>query len=245
MTAIQEEDKKAEQYGLSFLQASILAERAYGTKHGKSDYSSFAFDPILYKKEHTELSFFPLKNGKFVIAFQGSNGLLDWLDDLNCLLINKRVEHTSNKHVKISAGFALNYEPIKKTVFDLIDKYGVQNIILVGHSLGAANAVRARFEISNKFGIDIPTIVFGEPNGGNDEYYDVVGKEKYWTIRNNRDIVCRVPFLSFGYGKPKRLYVDGGKPSKDEHWKWSFLFKLIGNTDDHYPTLYVKGCEKI
>lgn len=245
MTKIQEENLKAQSCGITFLQASILAERAYGTKHGDSDYSSFAYDPQTYKKNHTELSVFKLKNGKVVIAFQGSNGLLDWIDDLNCLLINNRVGHYSDKDIKISAGFNLNYEPIRTTVFNIIDQFGIQNIILVGHSLGAANAVRARFEISNKFGIDLPTIVFGEPNGGNEEYYDVVGKEKYWSIRNNRDIVCRVPFISFGYSKPKRLYVDGGKPSKDEHWKWSFLFKCIGNADDHYPTLYVKGCEKV
>jgi hypothetical protein len=240
MSKISEENIKAIGYGISFLQASILAERAYGDKYGTEGYSDFANDPIKYKKEHTELYVFPLKNRKVVLAFQGSNGLLDWLDDLNCFFTSKKSSHYSDKKIKISDGFDSNYEPIRKTVFDIIDQYGIQNIIFTGHSLGAANA---RFEMSNKFGVDIPTIVFGEPNGGNRAYYDVVGTEKYWSIRNNRDIVCKVPFLSFGYAKPNRLQIDGGK-SKD-HWKWSFIFKCIGNPDDHYPELYVNGCRNI
>lgn len=245
MTKIQQENIKASLCGLDFLQAAILAERAYGTKHGEDDYSSFAKDPILYKKDHTEFSLFKLNNGKIVLAFQGSNGMLDWLDDLNCFFTNKKTTHYADKSIKISDRFDNNFEPIRRAVLNLVDEYGIQNMIFVGHSLGAANAVRARFEIVNKFGIDIPTIVFGEPNGGNEAYYEVVGTEKYWSIRNNRDIVCRVPFLSFGYAKPKRLYVDGGKPDKHQKWKWNFLFKFLGNADDHYPELYVKGCKKI
>lgn len=240
MSKIFEENSKAVGYGLSFLQAAILSQRAYDEKYGNESYSSFSYDPIKYKKEHTELCVFSLKNGKVVLAFQGSNGLLDWLDDLNCFFVSSKDSHYSSKKIKISHGFNDNFEPIRRTVFDIIDQYGIQKIIFTGHSLGAANAVRARFEVSNKFGIDVPTIVFGEPNGGNKAYYEMVGTERYWSIRNNRDIVCKVPFLSFGYAKPNRLQIDGGKPTN--HWKWSFLFKLIGNPDDHYPELYVNGC---
>lgn len=246
ITVLKQENEKAKACGLSFEQAAILAERAYGTEFGKADYTAFAEDPIPYKKGHTEFSVFKLKNSKkVVIAFQGSNGFLDWVDDLCCIMINHKEEHQDYEGVLISAGFSSNYNPIDNIIRKLVGAYGPENVIFIGHSLGAANAVRARFEIFTNFNVTVPTIVFGEPNGGNKNYYAMVGTKNYWSIRNNRDIVCRVPFLAFGYAKPKRLYVDGGKPRSDQHWKWNFMLKCIGNADDHYPELYVKGCAAI
>ena len=243
MDTISKENEKAQVCGLTFKQAAILAERAYGTEFGTDDYVDFACEPEKFKKCHTELSVFKLKSiPKVVIAFQGSNGLLDWLDDLCCILANKRVKHSS---VKISDGFNSNYMPVSNLILRLVESYGAENIIFVGHSLGAANAVRARFEVLNQYNVAVPTIVFGEPNGGDIAYYAAVGTQNYWSIRNNKDVVCRVPFLSFGYSKPKRLYVDGGKPNENQRWKWNFLLKCLGSANDHYPELYVKGCAKI
>ena len=224
--------------GITLTQASMLCASTYSTAY---DYSSFAYSPTIYKQDHTELYVFPLKNGKFVLSFQGSNGLHDWIDDLNCLFVNKRVNPFYEDKIKVSSGFSNNYSAIAMTVMNLVYQYGVNKIILTGHSLGAANARRARFEIKSVFGVEVPIMCFGEPCGGNKAYYDYCGYTNTWSVQNVRDIVCKVPFVSWGYYSPERIKVNGNSIKVDE-CKLNWLFKCIGSGDDHHPKRYVEGC---
>ena len=228
--------------GITLTQASILCASTY-KKYDVYDYSYFSETPTIFKKDHTELYVFPLKNGKYVLAFQGSNETLDWIDDINCLFTNKKTNPFYDDNIKVSSGFSNNYSAIAMTVMNLVYQYGVNKIILTGHSLGAANARRARFEIKSVFGVEVPVICFGEPHGGNKSYYAHCGITNTWSIQNGRDIVCKVPFASWGYYSPERIKVDGSNIPVPK-WKWGWLFKIIGNADDHYPQRYVEGCRK-
>lgn len=222
---------------LSFLQSVLLAQDSYGGEYGTPDISSFAQRVQTVVKEHTELYVYKLVSDRYALVFQGSNGTADWLDDLFTFLWPRKRIKTDI--VLIHAGFALNYEPIEHAVEDLVAQYGVENVEFVGHSLGAANARRARFEMKLKYKVDVPTFMFGEPNGGNHEYYEICDGADAYSFQNNDDAVANVPWRIMGFAKPKRIKISDGPKS----WAGlrAKLLAWVGNCNSHYPQKYVQA----
>jgi hypothetical protein len=226
------------------LQAAMICVDTYDDPKWKVDISQFATLEKIISKDHTQLYVYLVKDGTRVFSFQGTNGVEDWITNLFAILWPSRIHHDLVKGVMIHAGFDLDWCPIEKTVLDLVAQYGVDKVIFAGHSKGAALARRALFEMVWKYGKQVPTFMFGEPNGGNEQYYcDSELCQSYlssaFSFKNNNDIVTNVPWKWLGYYSPQRIQVSSGK----ENWSgWmTKMFFWAGNCNDHYPMRYVQA----
>lgn len=225
---------------LTPLQAMLLAQDTYGGLFGSSDITRFAKKEQTIVKDHTNMCVYKMDGGKYILSFQGSRGLGDWLDNLFAFLLPRRSKHASG--ALIHAGFSINYEPVADIVNELVKSYGIQNVEFVGHSLGAAHARRARFEMKLKYNYEVPIILFGEPNGGNKDYYDFCGETDALSFQNNDDIVANIPWPFLGFYRPKKIKISDGP--KDWSGIKTKLLAWAGNCNSHYPQRYVNAVIK-
>ena len=71
-----------------------------------------------------------------------------------------------------------------------------KNLVITGHSLGAAMATLFASRQETK-GYDVKLYTFGSPRVGNDEWAEQFANIEAYRFVNNNDIVCTVP--PFGY----------------------------------------------
>jgi len=136
------------------------------------------------------------------VIFRGSSSKLNWEADLEII----RVPYYTFPECDCSVhtGFYKATNNLKEatinSVLKLQKEYGYKNIIITGHSLGAAIAQLISMEL---FAIDIKTYIynFGQPRIGNDKYAEFINKNMKWLYRftHNKDMVPHIPPRSIGY----------------------------------------------
>lgn len=176
-------------------------------------------------------------NGKFLIIFRGSDGLLDWIFNF---LISKKVipykETGTNKKIKIHYGFYKSYMEVRDFIHKIIKETNLTEIVFHGHSRGAVLAALAALDIQYNF-IDkkISSFVVGMPKLGNNSFK--ISFEKRITdfirIENGSDIFTQIPPYFLGYTDIGNL-IHIGAPRK----------KGIGNFKDHNHVLYFESMIK-
>lgn len=140
------------------------------------------------------------------IAIEGSDTLINWVDNASFLL----------KKNDIHRGF-LRYAKYCMKHYNLLDELNDTNaseIIITGHSLGAACVVIVMTELSQLLNIGIPrsVILFGCPHVGGRRFMSRFQKDvlsnlaiKCTSLKNGADIVCNNPPRLFGYTKIEPL----------------------------------------
>jgi len=133
------------------------------------------------------------------IAFRGSSSILNWIDDAEFL---KTAYPECD--CEVHSGFYSATINLQGQVFASIDKifskHPVDNVIVSGHSLGAAIAQIMSMELFVK-GVKNSVYNFGQPRTGDHEYAawsNQVGKI-LWRFTHHRDPVPHLPPTAFDY----------------------------------------------
>jgi triacylglycerol lipase len=132
------------------------------------------------------------------------------------------------------------YNEVEKEVLKLIDKKWC-NIYVTGHSLGGASALICTNRLEEKFHVR-GCYTYGSPRPGGWKYSRSF-KSNVYRIRNNNDIVTKVPPFIFGYKHVGKLcYIDRkgvlrtGRVAFSvlfKNWVWGQLERLGDGLRDH------------
>lgn len=143
--------------------------------------------------------FIILGNTTAVVVFAGSESILDWLTDA-------KIAHVPWYEFKVHKGFFEEFSKVIPQVVDLLKTYSKgADIIVTGHSLGAALASFVSYELARAHGIPTTCISFESPRWTN--FWGARSFNKYVPdsvrIQHHNDLVCRVPKI--GYYHVSRL----------------------------------------
>lgn len=153
---------------------------------------------------------------ELVIAFQGTMGIEDWMNDLNALMIPLHWSGTKNDREKIHWGFYRSYMSVRDQIItngiETISRNewkDIKTIHILGHSLGGAIASICGLDLRTNYNQNITdkkvrVVTLGQPRIGNlafSEYYDRSFSNANDTLRiiNGNDIIPHLPPLATGY----------------------------------------------
>ena len=170
-----------------------------------------------------------VQGDQIVVAFRGTMGLYDWSVDM---------EATRNEQ-GFHRGFWNAVEVLVPKLAPILT--GTKDVVLTGHSLGAAMSAIATIQMPF---CKVSTIMnFGQPRIGNQEAVNLI-KDIDWTrYVHGDDLVAKVPPTEIGY-------VHGGKQLNLPQIKVSFIsritkewpFIIPQDVWDHIPTFgYAQG----
>jgi predicted lipase len=183
-----------------------------------------------------------MKGGNLYIVFQGSQGIQDWLDDFEFWPAKLPFE-VDGKDINIHHGFFEQYIAVRRYILDKINKSSPKEIIIIGHSLGAALASICAFDLSVTKQITSTAILFACPKIGGMNFVKAYKKyvpNTYAFIYGN-DIVPRVPpYWAFYFKHYKSKWISKGI-SRIKYTLQNLITTLTGNPLDHYPLLYKEG----
>lgn len=117
----------------------------------------------------------------------------------------------ADSEIKVHDGFQETWARTANDVLAAVQKglseKKADNVLVTGHSLGAAIAIMDSVFLKSKLPADVPikTTVFGLPRGGNQEWADFVDKTLGNTLQhvvNDKDIVPTVPPRFIGFRHP-------------------------------------------
>jgi predicted lipase len=197
-------------------QSDICAWLSGAAYCGKENYDTmvlggpaqgFVVHNSLYDIKSDLQGFIGTLNNNIYIVYRGSSSPLNWIYDFEIRQI-KYDSYPDCEDCMVHKGFYHSALDIKdQTLFHLKAlklKYPRYNIIVSGHSYGAAVCQLVAMEIA-KLGLgQVSVYNFGQPRVGNSVYAFLVNQviEQHWRFVHNRDIVPHVP--------PPFDFVDGG-----------------------------------
>ena len=192
------------------------------------------------------------KMKRISIVFRGSESKADWYYDLQ---IFKRQLHDD---VYVHKGFWNqlhindNYEKIKKKVDELlaIEENKDFEIIITGHSLGAALSTLFGYEYSREIPQKVTVVSFASPrvgDGGWRNAFDAQENLTHYRVSNNRDVVTAAPMFWYKH-VGINIHLSESKSeifknySYNNWWKYS-LFNCF-SISDHDIDLYYQNLKK-
>ena len=138
------------------------------------------------------------------VAFRGSASIQNWIDNIKV----SQITPYDDESIGVEKGFYKSYNYLKVDLFDnlsiLSKKYGTRNILITGHSLGAAMATLMTYDIITLFPSYVVThlITFGSPRVGNSKFVESFNEQYenvYYRITHYYDMVPHVPEEFMGY----------------------------------------------
>ncbi len=152
-----------------------------------------------------------------VVAFQGTDSLGDWVDNLDLKLVELGLDRVGRVH----RGFYSQYRQLAPLLQPAIAACGggsTGGVCFTGHSLGAALATIA--SVGQGRALDEPPlcITFGSPRVGDADFADAFADRVRRTslrVTHASDPVCLVPLAPYRHVRGRALYVqpEGGRPS--------------------------------
>lgn len=153
-----------------------------------------------------------------LVLFRGSTTPQDWARDFLAL------PHQLTTHPQlgdIHAGFALGMETAYAHLQPLLIK---PNVVVTGHSLGAGRAsIFSGLLTAQNSGLNISTVVFGEPRSGCDRLRVLLAGNQYRSYRNadpsgaGHDLVTDVP-PDPPFARNRPLTDVFGAPGPNDPW---------------------------
>jgi hypothetical protein len=184
--------------------ASYCGMDNYKTMRLAGPATNFQVTDVLYDKE-TDLQGYVglLKSTKTIyVVFRGSSSRLNWRADFEII----RIDYDSYPECDCSVhtGFYKATMNLKDATIYAVSKLkretGYKNLIVTGHSLGAAVAQLIGMEL---FAVDIDNEVYnyGQPRIGNNKYAEFVNEifETVYRFTHDRDMVPHIPPRDVGY----------------------------------------------
>lgn len=233
-----------------------LTEKAYSNQKD-IDFKSLDLKLIKWiedKKSDTQ-GFVATKDKSIYIVWRGSSSKKDFQNDAS---IDKVPFIEGGEKVHI--GFKSSWKAVKEQTYQAIDialksldgENNIDNIIVCGHSLGAAVATLFAYSIyttykSNK----IICCTIGSPRVGNKVFKTNFDKSPIESLRivNNLDVVTRTPNIGYHHVNTE-LRIDGEGKIKKWMVDWQRICEYIkavftGRTaKDHMTTNYISALKK-
>ena len=166
---------------------------------------SIKLDYIVEDKGVLALQGYDSYTQSLFVSFRGSVNIQNWIDDIQISKISPYNDST----ISIGKGFYKAYNYIKPELISnlpiLADKYNTNNVLIVGHSLGAAMTTLMTYDIVTlfpKYTISY-SVTFGSPRIGNPAFVDSFNKYAttftHYRLTHHYDIVPHVPEEILGY----------------------------------------------
>ena len=142
-----------------------------------------------------------------IVSFAGSESILDWLTDFT-------ITHVPWYEFKVHNGFYGEFCKVIPQVMEILKVYPrTADILVTGHSMGAALASLTSYYLARECDLPSTCITFESPRVGNCAWARSFKKyvPKSIRIQHHDDLVCRVPKV--GYCHVDRLIRinDNGK----------------------------------
>jgi len=152
-----------------------------------------------------------LSNNQIVVSFRGSANLTNWLEDFDFWGL---VPFSMCPKCSVHEGFFKSWLSLERQVVDAVVKLHEQNpdseILVTGHSLGAAQAVLAATELYYNSGLPVTQVyTYGQPRVGNAAFHHFynngTSRRQYtkpgasYRVVHYRDPVPQAPFRWMGF----------------------------------------------
>lgn len=198
----------------------LQAWDCYWCKKTLTKYTFVAAPDDKKKNARAYIAFAP---GRVLVAFRGTQALSleNWIEDMEAMPLVPFGIDSAPPRAKVHPGFRDAYRSIQSQVLSGVVKacqlcssesQGPQGVctgcevIVTGHSLGAAEAVHAALDFKMILGINPVVTTFGLPRVGNRIFAEYWGSKietsaeyTHWRIVNNRDPVPSYPAELLGY----------------------------------------------
>jgi predicted lipase len=144
------------------------------------------------------------ENNKIIVSFRGSSNIQNWIDNIQ---IGHIYPYSNYDDVGVDKGFYKAYSYVRESINHFIKEqnklYPSYNILITGHSLGAALGTLAAFESVYLYEIKpdkIQLLTYGSPRVGNKAFKQYMMAIVFsWRTTHYYDIVPHVPeeFLDY------------------------------------------------
>lgn len=199
---------------------------------------NFELDYVIEKHGEKALVGVNHDDNSLFVSFRGSETILNWIDNVQV----RKITPYDDKSVQVSKGFFKAYSYLKSDIFDKLEamknKYNTNNLMITGHSLGAAIGTLLAYDIltTNKsLGYDIRNLItFGSPRVGNDKF--VESFENYalthYRITHYYDMVPHLPqeFLNYLHVPSEIWYNEDNTISKQCNDSYSYEDKTCSDS---------------
>lgn len=154
-------------------------------------------------------------NGDCLAIFRGTSDLAGWLEDLKSAVLVDLVDQYGGKtydcsyggkDCQVGDGFLANYNSLADSLKGNLSDIGCTpgtKLSITGHSLGAAEAAIAMFDLKHEGYDVIETYTFGQPRVGDDVFVSAFEQEfaniDTFRITHSDDPVPHLPFEFMGF----------------------------------------------
>lgn len=162
---------------------------------------------IVYNIEHSGVRAivgFNLDYNAIFVSYRGSSNIINWINDVRLKFI---YPFDYNLEAGVETRFyniySKVYDDVIKSIHYTSDIFGVNDILLTGHSLGAISTILA-YDLSHyydQYNI-IGLITFGSPRIGNDAFTKSINSlliDYSYRVVHNNDVVPHLPPIEFNY----------------------------------------------
>lgn len=189
-------------------------------------------------------------NNNVWIVYRGTSDIKEWQDDFTYNqsgLPGKKTVYqidvdflSSKKSVKdtpaprVHAGFINIYKQFREKLLDVLKTTNHKNIIVTGHSLGAAMTAITTVDLYNQ-GYNPVSYKFASPRVGDKAFCDLTDKSTLYHIYNTCDIIPTLPFSV----SPNLSITD--KPYFYQHCGegHSFTNNWLSSVNNHIMTVHI------
>ncbi|KAK1991061.1 lipase [Colletotrichum falcatum] len=136
-----------------------------------------------------------------VVAFHGTSGGGDWMNNLKAGLVDSDL----CSGCKVHNGFQDTWADIEQIIMAVVpglrSNHPDYNVVTTGHSLGAALATLSSAHLRQRMGIPIDSYLYGSPRIGNKEFVEFFNGQPGQAFRVTHwdDPVPRLPGHQLGY----------------------------------------------
>jgi len=186
--------------------AAYCGKDKYKTMHLAGPASQFVLSDILYDPKSDLQGYTGVIHSEktMYIVFRGSSSILNWIDDLEFIKTPYLTYNECQCHVH--KGFYSATTHVKnatiKSIWKLYKEYKYDNIIVTGHSLGAAISQLIAMEL-RAMNIKSHVLNFGQPRIGDTKYAEfvntILSEQELYRITHNKDMVPHVPPIKMGF----------------------------------------------
>ena len=189
------------------LSAAVSSRLAYENpdKCRKTCLNRWLFSAFKFIESGSTQCFVASNATLILVAFRGTEQVVDWLTNLNVL-------STATRYGSVHRGFFDAFQSVRSMLENVIEPIAKgRKVVLTGHSLGGALATIAGIEWEKKFPLQ-SIYTFGQPHVGTRSFqanYQPVLGERHYRFVNAYDVVPRVPPGYIHVGKLVRFDGNG------------------------------------
>lgn len=138
-----------------------------------------------------------------LVSFRGTvQSITDWVHNL---AYTKTFPFDQHPEVGLHHGFWNSWQylkdPAMAAIASIQQSHAGNNVVLTGHSLGAAIASDAALDLRLNHGFQTSVVNFGSPRAGDSGFYNLMKQEvpNFWRVTHAKDLVPHVPQEALGF----------------------------------------------